>query len=46
MLKSNENKPLSSVLLSSLHQSAKISSTHYSTKIEGNIAKKKNAVML
>ena len=31
-----EDKPLSPVLLSSLHQSAKISSTHYSTKIEGN----------
>lgn len=31
-----EDKPLSSVLLSSLHQSAKITSTHYSTKIEGN----------
>lgn len=31
-----EGKPLSPVLLSSLHQSAKISSTHYSTKIEGN----------
>lgn len=27
-----EDKPLSPVLLSSLHQSAKISSTHYSTK--------------
>lgn len=31
-----ENRPLSPVLLSSLHQSAKISSTHYSTRIEGN----------
>lgn len=31
-----EDKPLSPVLLSSLHQSAKISSTHYSTQIEGN----------
>ena len=31
-----EDKPLSPVLLSSLHQSAKITSTHYSTKIEGN----------
>lgn len=31
-----EDKPLSPVLLSSLHQSAKISQTHYSTQIEGN----------
>ena len=31
-----EGKPLSPVLLSSLHQSAKVSSTHYSTQIEGN----------
>lgn len=31
-----EDKPLSPVLLSSLHQSAKITSTHYSTQIEGN----------
>ena len=31
-----ENKPLSPVLLSSLHNSAKVTSTHYSTQIEGN----------
>lgn len=31
-----EDTPLSPVLLASLHQSAKISSTHYSTRIEGN----------
>ena len=32
-----DDKPLSPVLLSSLHNSAKINSTHYSTKIEGNM---------
>ena len=31
-----ENKPLSPVLLNSLHNTAKVSSVHYSTKIEGN----------
>lgn len=31
-----ESKPLSPVLLSSLHKTAKISATHYSTRIEGN----------
>ena len=31
-----DDKPLSPVLLSSLHQSAKIAQTHYSTQIEGN----------
>lgn len=31
-----ENKPLSPVLLSSLHKSAKVTATHYSTQIEGN----------
>jgi Fic family protein len=30
------DKPLSPVLLNSLHKTAKISSTHYSTQIEGN----------
>ena len=31
-----ENKPLSPVLLNSLHNTAKVSSVHHSTKIEGN----------
>ena len=31
-----DDKPLSPVLLSSLHQSAKIAQIHYSTQIEGN----------
>ena len=31
-----DNQPLSPVLLSSLHKTAKITQTHYSTQIEGN----------
>jgi len=31
-----ENKPLSPVLLNSLHNTAKVTSVHYSTQIEGN----------
>lgn len=31
-----DDKPLSPVLLSSLHKTAKITQTHYSTQIEGN----------
>lgn len=31
-----KDKPLSPVLLNSLHKTAKVSSTHYSTQIEGN----------